>query len=91
MTPSAKPENPFAPRSYGSLERVTDRVWIWRNIVNSAVFVGDRGLAIVDTQVNHALARRLRTAVERQFAKPILYAINTHYHWDHTSGNAVFK
>jgi cyclase len=86
-----RPANPFAPRDYGRLERVTDRVHIWRNIVNSGVFVGDRGIAVVDTQVNQALARRLREHLERTFAKPILYAINTHYHWDHTNGNAVFK
>ena len=85
-----RPTNPFAVRDYGSLVRVSDRVFIWRNIVNSAVFVGDRGIAVVDTQVNHALARRLRDRLTKEFAKPILYAINTHYHWDHTNGNAVF-
>jgi len=85
-----RPPNPFAVRDYGSLERVTDRVFIWRNIVNSAVFIGDRGIAVVDTQVNHALARRLRERLAKEFSKPILYAINTHYHWDHTNGNAVF-
>lgn len=82
--------NPFAPRTYGSLERLTERVFIWRNIVNSTVFVGTKGIAVVDTQVNQALARRLCEHLQREFRKPILYAINTHYHWDHTNGNAVF-
>lgn len=82
--------NPFAPRTYGSLERLTEHSYIWRNIVNSTVFVGTKGIAIVDTQVNHALARRLCDQVQREFGKPIRYAINTHYHWDHTNGNAVF-
>ena len=75
-----KTENPFAPRVYGSLERITEHAFIWRNIVNSTIFVGERGLAVIDTQVNHALARRLRAAIEAAFAKPILYAVNTHYH-----------
>jgi cyclase len=89
MRPAA---NPFAPREYGHLDRVSDRVYLWRNIVNSGVFVGERGLAVVDTQVNHALARRLLTALQQQFPdKRVLYAINTHYHWDHTNGNTVFK
>ena len=84
--------NPFAPRTYGSYEPLTERAGIWRNIVNTGIFVGERGLAIVDTQVNHALARRvLATLKERWPGKPLLYAINTHYHWDHTNGNAVFK
>jgi glyoxylase-like metal-dependent hydrolase (beta-lactamase superfamily II) len=86
-----RPPNPFAPRDYGRLEAVTPHVHLWRNIVNTGVFVGSRGIAVVDTQVNHALARRLLDHLQRTFAKPILYAINTHYHWDHTNGNAVFK
>nr|MBA3683960.1 MBL fold metallo-hydrolase [Planctomycetota bacterium] len=87
----SRPPNPFAPREYGALERVSDRVYIWRNIVNSGVVVGERGIAVIDTQVNQALARRLHQHVVKTFAKPVLYAINTHYHWDHTNGNAVFK
>lgn len=86
------PPNPFASRDHGRLEPVTSRVFIWRNIVNTAVFVGDAGIAVVDTQVNQALARRLREALAQAFpGKPIRWAINTHYHWDHTNGNAVFK
>lgn len=83
--------NPFAPRSYGSLEQVAEGVYIWRNIVNTAVFVGDDGIAIVDTQVNQAAARRLREELKKRFAKPVRWAINTHYHWDHAAGNAIFK
>jgi glyoxylase-like metal-dependent hydrolase (beta-lactamase superfamily II) len=85
--------NPFAPRTYGSLERVTDRVYIFRNIVNSAVIIGDDAIAVVDTQVNEVLAERLIRAIASlsDHHKPIRYAINTHYHWDHTGGNYVFK
>jgi cyclase len=83
-------ENPFGPRQYGSLEPVSPRVFCYRNIVNSAVVVGERGFAIVDTQVNRALAARLLAAARRVTDKPLLYAINTHYHWDHTNGNHVF-
>ena len=40
MRPAA---NPFAVREYGRLERLTPRALIWRNIVNSTVFVGPDG------------------------------------------------
>jgi glyoxylase-like metal-dependent hydrolase (beta-lactamase superfamily II) len=83
--------NPYAPRTYGALQRVTDRVYIFRNIVNSAVILGDEAIAIIDTQVNEALAARLLQQVRTLSDKPIRYAINTHYHWDHTGGNHVFK
>jgi glyoxylase-like metal-dependent hydrolase (beta-lactamase superfamily II) len=83
--------NPYAPRTYGSLQRITDRVYIFRNIVNSAVVLGDAAIAVIDTQVNAALAARLLQQVRTLSDKPIRYAINTHYHWDHTGGNYVFK
>ena len=88
MTPPR--ENPYAPRAYGSLEKVTDRVYLFRNIVNSSIVIGDNGVAVIDTQVNQPMARRLLQAVRTVTEKPILYTINTHYHWDHTNGNIIF-
>lgn len=84
-------ENPFAPRQYGELVKVTDRVYLFRNIVNSSIIIGDKGVAVIDTQVNQMMGRRLLRAVRSITDKPILYAINTHYHWDHTNGNTIFQ
>ena len=84
------PENPFAPRQYGQLVKITERVYLFRNIVNSSIIIGDNGVAVIDTQVNQMMARRLYNAIRTLTDKPILYAINTHYHWDHTNGNTVF-
>ena len=83
-------ENPFAPRQYGQLVKVTERVYLFRNIVNSSIVIGDNGVAVIDTQVNQMMAQRLLKAIRTITDKPILYAINTHYHWDHTNGNTVF-
>ena len=83
-------ENPYAPRQYGTVEKVTDRVYLFRNIVNSSIVIGDKGVAVIDTQVNQPMARRVLQAVRAVTDKPILYTINTHYHWDHTNGNIVF-
>ena len=83
--------NPFAPRRYGELHRVTERVYILRNITNSSFVVGDRSVAVIDTQVNLPSAQELLRLVRSVTQKPIEYVINTHYHWDHTNGNAVFK
>ncbi|MBI2194206.1 MAG: MBL fold metallo-hydrolase [Planctomycetes bacterium] len=90
MSPPVPP-NPFAPRTYGQLVQVTPRVYLFRNIVNSTIVIGDRGVAIIDTQVNLPMARRLLAATRSLTQKPILYAINTHYHWDHTNGNSAFR
>ena len=89
---SARPaERPFAPRTYGRLERVTPRVYLFRNVVNSVVVLGDDAAAVIDTQVNAPMARRLLARVKDLSDKPLRWAINTHYHWDHTAGNAVFR
>ncbi len=84
-------ENPFAPRQYGELVKVTDRVYLFRNIVNSSIILGDNGVAVIDTQVNQMMGKRLLKAIRSITDKPILYAINTHYHWDHTNGNIIFR
>jgi cyclase len=83
--------NPFAPRTYGSLQQVTERVYIYRNIVNSTIVIGDEAIAVIDTQVNETLAERLLCSLREVSDKPLRYAINTHYHWDHTGGNHLFK
>lgn len=83
--------NPFGPRTYGTLHRVTDRVYLFRNIVNSTIVLGDNAIAVIDTQVNETMASRLLRHIRELTDKPVRYAINTHYHWDHTGGNHVFK
>src|SRR5919109_1245509 len=83
--------NPFARRRYGALERVTERVYLFRNIVNSVIVLGDEASAVIDTQVNEPMAERLVQHVRALADKPLRYAINTHYHWDHTAGNYVCK
>ena len=79
--------NPFARRTYGVLERVTERVYLFRNVVNSIIVLGDEAIAVIDTQVNVPMAERLVQQAQALADKPLRYAINTHYHWDHTAGN----
>ncbi len=81
----------FAPRRYGELQKVTERVYLFRNITNSSFVIGTRGVAVIDTQVNTPSALEFLRFIRSVTDKPILYVINTHYHWDHTNGNAIFK
>ena len=90
MRSAKSAERPFAPRTYGRLERITARVYLFRNVVNSVVVLGDDAVAVIDTQVNAPMARRLLTRVRDLSDRPLRWAINTHYHWDHTAGNSVF-
>jgi len=72
---------------------IADRVWVARHPwfdVNVGLVAGDAGLALVDTNASGALALQTLAAVRRISDAPILTAINTHVHFDHTLGNGVF-
>ena len=56
---------------------------------NVAVLIGDDGAVVIDDQFDQ-LAPKLRSAVALLTDKPIRFLINTHWHGDHTGGNAAF-
>lgn len=82
--------NPFGRIQYGKLIQISPHGYMFRNTVNSGVIVTEDGAAVVDTQISEAMAHRLIRAIRQVTDKPIRWAINTHYHWDHWAGNDVF-
>jgi glyoxylase-like metal-dependent hydrolase (beta-lactamase superfamily II) len=56
---------------------------------NIGVSAGDDGIVIVDDQYA-PLAPKVRAALKGIADKPIKFILNTHYHGDHTGGNADF-
>lgn len=71
---------------------VSDRVWVARFpwfAVNVGLVAGSAGLVVVDTNATPALGRETLEAVRRISRAPVLAAVNTHVHFDHTFGNAV--
>lgn len=58
-------------------------------LATSAGFViGDEGVLLVETMINRQLLCQLVGLVREQTELPILYAVNTSYHGDHSYGNA---
>src|SRR5258708_16676033 len=57
---------------------------------NAGFIVGTRCVAVVDTFVSAAAAKELMAEIHKITDLPVRYVINTHYHLDHTGGNAVF-
>jgi len=57
---------------------------------NIAASVGEDGIVLVDDQYA-PLADKIRAALRTVTDKPIRFVINTHYHGDHTGGNALFQ
>ena len=56
---------------------------------NAGFIVGDGGVLIVDTFFTPAAIEELIGEIATQTKQPIKYAVNTHYHLDHTGGNQV--
>ena len=56
---------------------------------NITVAVGTDGIIMVDTQFA-PLHDKIKAAIEKISPLPIKYVINTHFHGDHTGGNAAF-
>ena len=57
---------------------------------NAGFIVGSNGVAVVDTFVGVEPAKELLAEIRKVTTLPVRYVINTHYHLDHTGGNAVF-
>ncbi|SPE59545.1 Beta-lactamase-like protein [Verrucomicrobia bacterium] len=57
---------------------------------NIGVSVGDDGVVLVDDQFA-PLAPKIREAIKGITDKPIKFVLNTHFHGDHTGGNAQFS
>lgn len=60
-------------------------------ICNATVVVGSDGVLVLDPFQNEALANLLVSTVATLTEQPIRYVVNTHYHFDHSGGNAGVK
>lgn len=58
---------------------------------NSVAVIGDDGVLIFDSNQLPSLARKVLIEVRRLTDKPIRYVVNSHWHWDHTMGNQVYR
>ncbi|MFE6820792.1 MBL fold metallo-hydrolase, partial [Streptomyces sp. NPDC057675] len=86
--PAAPPGPPrteeLAPGVYAYIQ--PDGGWC---VSNSGVLIGDDGVTVVDTTATEDRARALRAAVGALSPAPVRLVVNTHFHGDHTFGNAV--
>ena len=88
-----------APIAAYEVARLADGVhgFIWKNafsdsIQGNALFIiNDRDVVVVDTGLLPSTARVMAAELRKLTAKPVRYVINTHWHNDHHTGNAVYR
>jgi glyoxylase-like metal-dependent hydrolase (beta-lactamase superfamily II) len=86
---SAGPAVPDAPEPRVKVEKVGEGSWcLFGQGGNVGVVVTPSSVLVVDTQYA-PIAPELLAEIRRLSPAPIEYVVNTHFHEDHTGGNAV--
>ena len=57
---------------------------------NAAVVVLDDAVLVVDTHSRPSSAKALIAQIRTITDKPVRFAVNTHFHWDHAQGNHAY-
>lgn len=76
-------------------ERVSEQVLVvWGGKIYKDAVVAiatQKGLVVIDAGKSPTLTKEYRRIIEKEFGRnDFVYLINTHHHFDHTSGNQVF-
>src|SRR6516164_3983758 len=59
---------------------------------NAAIFVLSRDVLVVDAHSKPSAAASLIAQIKKEVTeRPVRYLVNTHFHWDHTQGDAAYK
>ena len=81
-----------------TIEKVADSVYaaiakpqILTNC-NAVIFVLSRDVLVVDAHSKPSAAAALLAQIKKEVTdKPVRYLVNSHFHWDHTQGDAAYK
>lgn len=57
---------------------------------NTTVVIGEKGVLVVDSCLLPSSAREDIEQIRKWTTKPVTYLVNTHWHFDHTLGNATY-
>jgi len=59
---------------------------------NAAIFVNSQDVLVVDAHSKPSAAAALIAQIKTEItAKPVRYLVNTHFHWDHSQGDAAYR
>jgi len=58
---------------------------------NAAIFVNSADVLVVDAHSKPSAAASLIAQIKQITTKPVRYLVDTHFHWDHSQGNAGYR
>jgi glyoxylase-like metal-dependent hydrolase (beta-lactamase superfamily II) len=59
---------------------------------NAAIFVNSKDVLVVDAHSKPSAAAALIAQIKKDITPlPVRYLVDTHFHWDHSHGNAAYK
>lgn len=58
---------------------------------NTTVIIGDEAVLVVDSCLLPSAAREDVAQIRQWTDKPVTWLLNTHWHFDHTLGNATYQ
>ena len=76
--------------SEDSVKRVSDHVYVLEGFPNVGIVVGTRATLVIDTGEGEKNGATIMRAELKLAKGPILYMTTTHYHSEHTTGDAAF-
>lgn len=59
--------------------------------LNVGLILSEDAALVIDSRATHGQAEALRDDITSLTPLPVTHLVNTHHHWDHTFGNAVFS
>jgi glyoxylase-like metal-dependent hydrolase (beta-lactamase superfamily II) len=94
----ARAQAPGASTNLFTIEKVADGVFaalarpqVLTNC-NAAIFVNSQDVLVVDAHSKPSAAAALIAQIRKDVTtKPVRYLVNSHFHWDHTQGDAAYK
>jgi glyoxylase-like metal-dependent hydrolase (beta-lactamase superfamily II) len=58
---------------------------------NTTVVIGEKGVLVVDSCLLPSSTKQDIEQIRKWTSKPVVYLVNTHWHFDHTLGNATYQ
>jgi glyoxylase-like metal-dependent hydrolase (beta-lactamase superfamily II) len=76
-----------------TVQQITSDLYFFRDYdgSNAAFLVTDEGVLVVDTRQHPRAGHELLDGIRKITSRPIRWVINSHFHGDHTFGNATFQ